>query len=219
MWHLLNTIIEEKPITKDAIFDKEFISEIKKKVLRFKSESALPPLCTHDLTDPNDPILRKFKDVGLQNAEEDNIKVIYYPIYLTGADNLLDMTYYETIVGSHFGIFPSAYEPWGYTPLEAGALGVASITSDLAGFGRYLKRQKIYKSEGTFVLERMNKKQDEIVESLHKLMYYYAMLPKKKRIDNKLEARTLAKLADWSLLIENYVNAQDTAFRKVFGDQ
>ncbi|MBW2964592.1 hypothetical protein KY363_03970, partial [Candidatus Woesearchaeota archaeon] len=217
LWHLLNTIVADRPITRDAIFDKEFLDEIRKKVLRFKRDTTSPPVCTHDLADPNDQILRAFRESGLSNSEDSRVKVIYYPIYLTGADNLLDLTYDESILGSHLGIFPSYYEPWGYTPLESGALGVASITSDLAGFGRYLKSQDIYKSEGIYILERMNGKHEDPVEALHKLLYYYTMLPKKKRIENKIEARALAKLADWTLLVRNYLDAQELAIKRVFG--
>jgi glycogen(starch) synthase len=217
MWHLLNTIVADMPITKDAIFEKSFISEIKKKVLRFKSESTVPPVCTHDLIDPNDPIVRCFAENSLTNAEEDNVKVIYYPIYLTGADNLLDLTYYEAILGSHLGVFPSFYEPWGYTPLETAALAVASITSDLAGFGRHIAGQADEEPFGIFLLNRMNRPGNEVVEELYKKLYYYTMLPKKKRIDNKLRARSLAKLADWDILINNYIDAHNIAMEKVFG--
>lgn len=217
MWRLLSATIADSPITKDTIFTKEFLSEVKTKILRFKREEPAPPMCTHDLTDPDDTILHLLKQQGLNNAEDDKVKVIFYPIYLTGADGLLDLSYYEAMQGSHFGIFPSFYEPWGYTSLEAGALGVASVTSDLAGFGRYIMQQQGDKPTGVFVLDRMGKTDDEAVDKLTNLLYYLTKLPKKKRIENKIEARKLANLADWDNLINNYINAHNMAIDKVFG--
>lgn len=216
MWRVLSTIVADKPITKDTIFTKDFINEIKRRVLRFKRDEKFAPVCTHDLIDPNDPILAGLRECGLNNAEDDRVKVILYPTYLTGADNLLDLSYYEAIQGSHFGVFPSFYEPWGYTPLESAALGVASITSDLAGFGLHLKEQKSYKSFGIYVLERMDKGEGQVVKSLTKMLYDFAMLTKKKRIDNKMEARRLANLADWEFLGENYFKAHDLAVGRAF---
>jgi glycogen(starch) synthase len=129
---------------------------------------------------------------------------------------LLDLNYYEAMQGSHFGVFPSFYEPWGYTPLEAGALGVASVTTDLAGFGRFALQQKGDDPKGVFVIKRMGKQEDEATDELAKLLYYFTKLQKKKRVENKIEARRLANLADWDILINNYINAQNMAIDKVF---
>lgn len=217
MWRLLSDIVGDKPINKETIFTKDFISELKKKVLKFKSDSASPPLCTHDLIDPNDPITNALLENGLSNREEDKVKVISYPIYLTGADGLLDLTYHEAMQGSHLGVFPSFYEPWGYTPLEAGALGVASVTTDLAGFGRFLLHRKEYRGEGIFVLERMDKSDDDATGQLAKIMYYFAHVDKRSRIESKLDARNLTKLVDWVNLFENYIAAHNLAVERVFG--
>jgi glycogen(starch) synthase len=217
MWHLLSTLVAEKQITRDTIFDKEFLAEIKRKVLRFKRDSGTPPACTHDIVEAHDPILSELWKQGLRNTADDKVKVIFYPIYLNGADGILDLNYYEVMQGSHLGVFPSFYEPWGYTPLEAGALGVSSITSDLAGFGQYISHVRKGEQEGIYVIERMDRSDDEVVESLFNLLYFYSLLPKNKRVENKFEARKLANLADWELLIENYLDAQDTAIERVFG--
>ncbi|MBW2997536.1 hypothetical protein KY349_04315 [Candidatus Woesearchaeota archaeon] len=216
MWRLLSATVADSPITKETIFTKNFLSEIKRKTLRFKREESTPPLCTHDLIDYTDPIMQMMQEQGLNNSEDDKVKVIMYPIYLTGADGLLDLNYYEAMQGSHFGVFPSFYEPWGYTPLEAGALGVASVTTDLAGFGRFALQQKGDDPKGVFVIKRMGKQEDEATDELAKLLYYFTKLQKKKRVENKIEARRLANLADWDILINNYINAQNMAIDKVF---
>src|SRR3990167_3305558 len=104
-----------------------------------KFQKAGHPLTTthYVVNDEHDAILQGFSQNNLKNTASDPVKVIFYPTYLSGADGLIDLSYYEAIVGCHLGVFPSLYEPWGYTPLEAGALGVACVTTDLAGFGRY----------------------------------------------------------------------------------
>jgi glycogen(starch) synthase len=217
MWRLLSTIVADKEITKDAIFTKEFLTEVKSKLLRFKRESSSPPLCTHDLADPNDSVMRIIGECKLRNSKDDRVKVIFYPTYLTGADGLLDLTYYEALQGSHLGIFPSFYEPWGYTPLETGALAVPSITSDLAGFGNHLIRQDIYKQLGIRVLQRMDRSDEESVRELSEMLYMYSTFSRKKRVECKLEARNLANAYDWEVLAANYHDAADMAIKRAFG--
>ena len=125
--------------------------------MKFKKKGT-PPLITHDIQQYGDQIVNLLLESGLDNKEDDKVKMIFYPIYLTGADSLLDLNYYESMQGGHLGVFPSFYEPWGYTPLEAAALGVSSVTTDLAGFGKYIQKKGKKKYPGVFVLKRMDKK-------------------------------------------------------------
>ncbi|MBI2659083.1 hypothetical protein HYX05_03230, partial [Candidatus Woesearchaeota archaeon] len=122
--NLVYSFVSDKKITKESLFDNEFLTEMKTRAARFIKKGK-PPLLTHDLYDENDIILKSILSAGLKNEEQDPVKIVYYPIYLSGADGLLNLNYYEAMQGSHLGIFPSYYEPWGYTPLEAGALGVS----------------------------------------------------------------------------------------------
>lgn len=98
-----------------------------------------------------DEIMGRIKENNLFNAEEDRVKVVYYPIYLTGHDGLSNLSYEEALEASHMGVFPSFYEPWGYTPLEAAALGVSSVTTDLAGFGRFRLQLETKKINQEFI--------------------------------------------------------------------
>ena len=153
-----------------------------------------------------------FEQEGLFNAKEDKVKVIFYPIYLNGADGILNLTSDEAIQGSHLGVFPSMYEPWGYTPLESAALGVGSITTDFAGFGRfcweYIKGKKL---PGVFLLERMAKTEQETVADLTKILFDFLKLSTNQRVENKIQARNLANMADWEILIKNYIIAHNKA--------
>jgi len=212
---IMVNLLSKVKLNEKNIFSEEFLGELKRMIIMLKNKGN-PPLSTHDLMDPNDMIMKSLLDCGLDNDESDRVKVIFYPIYLTGADRLLDLNYYQSMNGSHLGVFPSAYEPWGYTPLEAGALGVSSVTTDLAGFGKYV-RGKAASEEypGVFVLKRENKTDEEIIKSLSDFMYYFANLTKYDRVKNKLEAKRLAGLADWKILIENYIKAHNMALEKI----
>jgi len=209
-------IIQGEDLNEQLLFNEETRNSLKKKVLRLHRQG-LPPICTHDLVDPDhDAITLNLNRVGLNNSEEQKVKVVFYPIYLTGADGLLDLDYYETIQAMHLGVFPSAYEPWGYTPLEAGALGVASVTTDLAGFGRFIRNKEQKEEPGIFILDRYQKTTEEIVEQLTGVLEHFTDLSKEGRVRNKIQAKNLAMLADWNILSVHYIEAHDLAMGKVF---
>jgi glycogen(starch) synthase len=211
--NIIKDLVSGIEISKESLFNKEIVFGLKKKVLRLARKDN-PPLSTHFLIDPNDSIMKSLERSDLNNTAKDRVKAIYYPIYLTGADGLLDQTYNQVILASHLGVFPSYYEPWGYTPLECCADGVANITTDLAGFGRYIKPKLSKKYPGVFVIDRFGKSEEETTKSLSEAMYNFAKLSRKERVENKISARKLAELADWSNLIENYFNTYELAISK-----
>lgn len=204
------------------IIPTDLLQTIQKRLLAVEKQNQNPPICTHHLHNEDyEPILQELKKVGLQNKKSDRVKIIFYPEFLTGADGLLNLDYYSAISGSHLGIFPSYYEPWGYTPLECAMLGVPTITTDLAGFGRFIKskRDENCSSEnekGIFILEREKENWDSIKHKLAEILFKYTNLPKHKRIENKIKANELAKLADWNFLVENYIDAHNIAIDKKF---
>jgi len=114
------------------------------------------------------------------------------------------------------GVSPSYYEPWGYTPLETAALGVPSITTDLAGFGRFLNKQQGGKS-GIYILERYGKQYEEMITQFTGQLYDYAQLRQPQRVQEKIAAKRFAAMADWSLLVNNYLTAYDIAMKNKFG--
>ena len=192
---------------------------MKKGIISF-SKKGSPPLATHELVDPKDQICKSLVTHGLENKKDDKVKVIFYPIYLSSSDGLMDLDYYPAIWGCHFGVFPSYYEPWGYTPLESAAYGIPSVTTDLAGFGLYvdehLKNQhKMADNPGILVLKRRGRKSEEVVKDLVEMMFWYATLPKKQRIQNKITAEHFAPQLDWKILIKHYIEAHDAALEKL----
>ncbi|MEW5707195.1 MAG: glycogen/starch synthase [Actinomycetota bacterium] len=194
------------------ILGKDFLDKAFALQRRFKKPGN-PPLVTHDLADErSDEILSMFRQKGLLNAKDDKVKVIFYPTYLSGGDGLLNMQFYNVMAGSHLGVFPSFYEPWGYTPLEAGALGVASITTDLSGYGLALKEIGLKKKlPGTYVIDRSTFDYEREKQDLLAILYEYTTLESDERMELRLNANMLAKNFDWKLLVKNYFEAYEVA--------
>lgn len=212
---ILYALTQDKAINEASLFETDFLFEIKKKILRLKREGS-PPLSTHLIDEKNDPIMQEFYKNGLLNKESDKVKVVFYPAYLTGHDGLSNLSYEEGIQACHLGIFPSFYEPWGYTPLETMSAGVSAITTDLAGFGRFcqtIKRDQKY--PGIIVLNRFNKSDSAATDDLADAMMRFALYSHQERVENKIQARELATRADWKALMKNYIQAHIKAFHSV----
>ncbi len=213
---IVNDFLSQKD-SNGSILTKEFIQEMKKDVLRFRRQGK-PVLCTHKLyeTEENNRIIRAFREAGLTNSDEDKVKVILYPAFLDGHDSLLNMEFNDAVAGCHLGIFPSYYEPWGYTPLESAALGVPAITTDLAGFGRFIKKKTKHlgKEKGIYVVEREQKTKQEFTDQLFKVMLDFALMDHAERVDHKIRAKELSQLADWKHLAINYLDAHNKAIER-----
>ncbi len=198
------------------IFDDEFKSNIKRLEVNF-AKKGNPPMSTHNIPYENDdPIIQNLLGKGLDNKEDDPVKAIFYPIYLTGVDGLTDLSYYDAMNACHFGLFPSYYEPWGYTPLECASLAVPSLTSDLGGFGRFLV-QKTTGTSGIYVLKRFKRDRAEVVDEFADILYRFSKFNAKERVQQKILAKEMANYADWKELIKNYFEAHDLALKKVSG--
>ena len=211
---IIYSLAQQKLPSKSKIFDEDFLTDLKDKIIGFK-RSGDPPLCTYELVnDYNDIILKSFWELKLLNKKTDNIKVILYPRYLSASDGLLDLDYYSTIWACHLGIFPSYYEPWGYTPLECAAYGVPSLTTDLSGFGKFVLANA-KEEPGIFVIKRHGIDEDTVVKQLVDKLYWYTNLPKKDRIQQKINAEHFAPLCDWGNLSSNYFKAHTLALDKV----
>lgn len=218
--NIISSIAVRELPSETKVFEEDFLFEMKKSILSFQKEGN-PPLITHELVNQeSDAIFQSLMRSGLDNREDDKVKVVFYPIYLSSSDGLLDLEYNQAVWGCHFGVFPSYYEPWGYTPLESAAHGVPAVTTDLAGFGLYVQEHRKEMQErnageaGVLVLERRGKEYAEVVEELAKMMLWYANLPKNERIQNKIVAEHFAPKLDWRRLIKHYIEAHDKAIEK-----
>jgi glycogen(starch) synthase len=171
----------------------------------------LPAIVTHDLADDvNDEVLNKLRACNLINRPEDHVKVIYHPDFVTSSDPLFGMDYDQFVRGCHLGIFPSYYEPWGYTPEECMARGIPAVTSDLSGFGTYLlKHIPDYESRGLFVVHRRLNSFDVSVEELTGYLLDFVKMESRSRIALRNVVESCSEDFDWHRLITHYHQAYE----------
>lgn len=178
------------------------------------------PVLTHDLyNEDNDQVLGMMRWLGISNAPSDKVKVIFVPSYLIGNDGILNKPYYDVILGNDLCVFPSYYEPWGYTPLEAIAFKVPSITTDLAGFGLWANKEKggnEYSKieDGVEVIHRTDSNYNDIADSIRDVILRFASKNKKQTNECRQKAGSLSKKALWSKFFRYYEEAYDFALRK-----
>lgn len=180
-----------------------------------KRGSEGPPISAFELNHDNDDIVESLKAEGITNSEDDRVKVVFYPTYLSVGDKLLSMDYEDMVVASSAGFFPSYYEPWGYTPVETAANGALALTSDLAGFGQFLMKEADPSDrKGIEILERKHRDREEVVEDLARTIEEFLSFDKTEITERKHNARKLAQLTSWEKLGENYREAHEMAVKK-----
>lgn len=178
-----------------------------------------PGIVTHDLADEaNDPVLCHLRHRGLLNSVDDPVKVVFHPDFLTSTGPLISLDYTDFVRGCHMGVFPSYYEPWGYTPMEAVAMGIPAVTSDLSGFGAYVQRHiESAATEGIMVLGRRNRGFEESVADLSEYLFQFSLLNRRQRIELRNRVEKLSELFDWSAMIGHYHEAHDLALERTGG--
>jgi glycogen(starch) synthase len=211
----IETLVHGGNLKDNQFFDSEIIMESRKLMGKFRREThRRPPLCALSIGG-NDVIFNSLKSNGLLNREEDKIKVIVYPARIAIGDGLLSMDYYDVMAGMHLGVFPSSYEPWGYTPLETAAYSVLSITSDLSGFGQFVKKNTDQrKKPGVLVLRREDRNREEIVKDLYDMLYWVSKLTRDQRVKKKIDAKNVSNLANWKDFSQYYIQAHDLAVER-----
>ena len=176
------------------------------------------PQVTHWLHEmSHDNVLSMMKYYDMHNRKEDNVKVIFLPCYLDGNDGILNMTYYDIILGNDLCIYPSYYEPWGYTPLEAIAFKVPCITTDLAGFGQWVNTEVGHYGElkdGVKVIHRTDYNYSEVADAIKDTVAEFSAMTKKQVADARSAAEKLSKKALWSEFIKYYHQACDLALSR-----
>jgi len=162
-----------------------------------------------------DTITRRLREVGLNNAPGNKVKVYFIPSYLNGDDGIFNMSYYQLLCGMDLALFPSYYEPWGYTPLEALAFRIPTLTTTLAGFGLWVQTHYKKKHPGITVLERNDSNYQEVVEGAAARIREMASLDKKTRKVYRENAREVAQIALWTHQIKYYQEAYSLALSRV----
>ncbi len=173
-------------------------------------------MTTHVLQNPEyDIILRRFRELGLVNAIGDRVKVYFVPSYLNGDDGVLNLPYYDILCGLDLALFPSYYEPWGYTPLEALAFRIPTLTTDLAGFGKWVLDHCGTEHPGVAVLHRDDTNYFAVVDGVAARVREIASLTSAERKVYRENARKASEIALWDNQIQYYRQAYSQALQKV----
>ena len=176
------------------------------------------PQVTHWLHNmSHDNVLSMMKYYDMHNRRDEKVKVIFLPCYLDGKDGIVDMPYYDVVLGNDLCIYPSYYEPWGYTPLEAVAFKVPCITTDLAGFGLWANTVFGHEgqiSDGVKVIHRTDYNYSEVADNIKDTVADFSNMAKKQVDACRKNAGDLSKRALWSEFIKYYYEAYDIALNK-----
>ena len=176
------------------------------------------PQVTHWLHNmSHDQVLGMMKYYDMHNRKDEQVKVIFLPCYLDGKDGIVNMTYYDVVLGNDLCVYPSYYEPWGYTPLEAVAFKVPCITTDLAGFGLWANKVFGHVGEiedGVKVIHRTDYNYSEVADAIKDTVARFSAMSQKQVDACRKKADALSKKALWSEFIQYYHEAYDIALRK-----
>lgn len=173
----------------------------------------LPPVVTHHVPDEDkDEILNQLRVSNLVNQPSDPVKVVYHPDFVSANSPLFGMDYDQFVRGCHMGIFPSYYEPWGYTPLECIARGIPAVTSDLSGFGSWLlKYMPEIQEKGVFISKRRLFSWDETANQMADYLFQFATQSRRDRIKLRNEVESISDRFDWNELGRHYDEAYHMA--------
>ena len=174
----------------------------------WKTEN-LPSIVTHNMVDDSsDEVLNFLRSANLLNHRDDRVKFIYHPDFIAATNPLFRMDYGDFVRGCHLGVFPSNYEPWGYTPLECLVRGVGTVTSDLSGFGDYAKNIAIADEDhGLYMVERSKKDFHSAAKDLADILYRFVKSERRERIAMRNKSEDLSECFDWKNLYSEYMTA------------
>jgi len=181
-------------------------------------DTPLPtPQLTHTLHNTDsDKVLSMMRYLRMDNGKDDKVKLIFVPCYLTGDDGIINLSYYDVLLGYDLCVFPSYYEPWGYTPLESVAFKVPCITTDLAGFGLWVNKELGRYGElndGVKVVHRTDSNYHDVADNIEEALCEYSQFNAALVKSSRTNAEKLSKKALWSEFIKYYDEAYDIALR------
>lgn len=184
-----------------------------KRLLHSRRAAELPSIVTHDLVDDGrDEVLQQLRYLSLVNLPNDPVKVVYHPDFVSPSSPLLGLDYDQFVRGCHLGIFPSFYEPWGYTPMECVALGTPTVTSDLSGFGTYADELFEEPAErGVFVAQRRGRSFDQAAQQIADWLLSFCRLDRRDRIALRNRVESSADQFDWDVAGRHYLDAHRAA--------
>ena len=182
-----------------------------------KEKNIMGKILSHNLHDADfDSTLREISNSELTNDANENVKVIFVPCYLNGDDGIFNLSYYQLLIGLDLTVFPSYYEPWGYTPLESVAFHVPTVTTTLAGFGLWVN-DYAPKNTAVRVIERTDTNDTMVVSAIADAIFEFAKYDEKREAEVRKEAFKASRIALWCNFIEYYQKAYDIALKSIQG--
>jgi glycogen(starch) synthase len=196
----------------------DFVSEYWRLRLRRTIQTwrtkTLPRTVTHLLKQP-DEITEFFERTNLMNHQQDRVKFVYHPDFISPTNPLFGLEYSQFVRGCHLGVFPSYYEPWGYTPLECVVRGIPTVTSDLSGFGDFMMQlMDDYENVGVYVVNRKNQNFDKAADQLANILFKFVTMSRRDRIMQRNKVENISDVFDWTNLRAYYDTAHDLALKK-----
>lgn len=201
-----------------------FSDEARRRMKEEKTLHKFAGISTHQLFNAEqDPIVNRCRDKLLDNAPDKRCCVIFIPVYLDGSDGILNLEYYDALAGMDLTVFPSFYEPWGYTPMESAAFAVPTVTADRAGFGQWVMEKHPEGHAGVQVINRLDDNYDKARGKLTDFLNQFTSWSDNERTHRSAEARAIAEEATWENFypryIEAYENAADIRTERIAGVQ
>lgn len=189
-----------------------------KKAIETNYDNHIPmqcPFITHWLNQmQDDKVINYIGSAGFRNSKDEKLKIIFVPCYLNGKDGILNKTYYDILIGMDATVYPSYYEPWGYTPLESIAFGIPTVTTNLAGFGMWAKKAGVSGSdlsEGVAVIDRTDFNYFEVADAIMEQILSLSEKTEREHQQIKKNCLALSKKAEWNKFIDYYFEAFDIA--------
>lgn len=186
--------------------------EARRRLMEEKTIEKFAGISTHSLFNAeNDPIVNRCRTNHLDNHQDKRCCVIFIPVYLDGNDGILNLEYYDALAGMDLTVFPSFYEPWGYTPMESAAFAVPTVTADRAGFGQWVMEKHPEGHAGVHVINRLDDKYDKARANLTRFLVEFTQWSAEERAHRSAQARKIAEEATWEHFYGRYVEAYESA--------
>ncbi|HBC78922.1 MAG TPA: alpha-glucan family phosphorylase [Bacteroidales bacterium] len=167
---------------------------------------------THSLHYPDtDPVLQSIKVNRLTNSQNLKVKIIFAPSYLNGNDGIFNLSYFDLLIGFDLTVFPSYYEPWGYTPLESLMFSIPTVTTSLSGFGLWVREYYKDHGNGIAIVERTDDNEKEVVGEIRKFIRKYIGLSDGEIEEARFKAHETSRIAMWDNLVKRYFDAYEIA--------
>ncbi|MGD0582822.1 MAG: alpha-glucan family phosphorylase [Bacteroidales bacterium] len=172
---------------------------------------------THSLHYPSsDPVLQRIVANGLPNDKGTKVKIIFVPSYLNGDDGIFNFSYYDLLIGFDLTVFPSYYEPWGYTPLESLMFSIPTITTSLSGFGLWVRTYFKDPGNGIAILDRTDDNESEVITGICSCISSFVLLAPEGIAEARRKAHEVSRIAMWTSLVKFYFDAYDLALTASF---